>query len=94
MFSFHIQYNFHILRIFDILEIIGILENSDILDFYMNFYTFFLPGLPYPGNFPEYGNILIMSYFRTLLKFQYESLIGRRKQIYRQVYNIYAYALH
>ena len=35
-----------------------------------------------------------VSYFRTLSKFQYASLIGRRKQIYRPDYNLYVYSLH
>ena len=39
-------------------------------------------------------NILIMSFFCTLSKLQYTSMIGRIKKIYCQAYNIYAYGLH
>ena len=60
----------------------------------MNFYMFLYQAFHILEIFHILENILIISYFFALSKLQYESLISRRKQIYCQVYNIYAYTLH
>ena len=47
------------------MELFHILENFHVLDFYMNFYTFFMLGLPYPENFTYPGKFpyrVIFSY--------------------------------
>ena len=80
-------FNFHIQEIFYILEIFHTLEIFHIMDFYMNFDMFLYQA------FHILESFLIVSYVCTLSKLQYASLIGRRKNIYRQVYNIYAYVI-
>ena len=58
--------------------------NFYILDFYMNLYTILYQAFHILENLHILVNILIVSYFPTLSKLQYSSMIniGRRKHIY------------
>ena len=84
MFNLNIQDDLRILEIFNI------------QDFYMIFYRFLYQAFYILENFNILENILTVSYFCAPSKLQYACLIniGRRKQIYLQSYNLYAYGLH
>ena len=90
IFSFHIQGNFYTQGNF------RIMANFHILDFYIDYYTLLYQAFLILENFHILEIFLFVSYFCTLSKLQYASMIniGIRKQIYLQEYNIYAHALH
>ena len=76
-------FNFHLHGNYHIQEVFRIVANFHTLT---NFHTLEI--------FQTLENNRFMSYLCTLSKLQYASTICIRKQIYRQVYNLFSYALY